>query len=115
MHKRIETMFGRLPTAVGAFSIRILLTSGWHLARRRRQSDLLALAWVAAVSSPVAAILPDPRYFLPAFPALALIMASGLRSPLGAVERPTIVALCYDAQALYLYLVLNQPARILGA
>jgi 4-amino-4-deoxy-L-arabinose transferase-like glycosyltransferase len=114
MHRRIEVMFARLPSAVGAFSVPILLASAWQLVRRRKQSDLLALAWVAAVSLPIVTLLPDSRYFLPAFPALALVMASGLQSQLGTAERPTFLALCCGAQALYLYLVLTQSARILG-
>jgi 4-amino-4-deoxy-L-arabinose transferase-like glycosyltransferase len=114
MHRRIEVMFARLPSAVGAFTVPILLMSLWHLVRSRRQPDRLALAWVAAVSVPIVALLPDSRYFLPAFPALALVMATGLQSELGAAERPTFVALCFGAQALYLYLVLTQSARILG-
>jgi 4-amino-4-deoxy-L-arabinose transferase-like glycosyltransferase len=112
MGQRIEVMCGRLPSAVGAFGVPILVMAGWHVARRRRQSDLLSLAWVVAVSLPVAALLPDARYFLPAFPALALVMTSGLRSVPGGAERPTFLALCYGAQALYLYLVLDQAARI---
>ena len=112
--RRIEVMLGRLPSAVGAFSVPILLLSAWHLVRRRTQSDMLTLAWVAAVSLPIVVLLPDARYFLPAFPALALMMASGLQSQLGAAERPTFLALCCGAQALYLYLVLTQAARIVG-
>jgi 4-amino-4-deoxy-L-arabinose transferase-like glycosyltransferase len=113
MELRIEMLFARLPSAVGAFSFPILLVAGWNMARRGRQSDLLFLGWVVAASLPIAVLLPDPRYFLVAFPGLALFMAGGLRSVPGGSERPTFLALCYGAQALYLYLVLNQPARIL--
>jgi hypothetical protein len=112
MGRRIEVLCGRLPSAVGAFSVPILGVGAWQVGRRRRQSDLLSLAWLVAVSLPIAALLPDARYFLPAFPAVALIMTSGLRSVPGGVERPTFLALCCGAQALYLYLILDQAARI---
>jgi hypothetical protein len=95
--------------AMGLFQVlglvvRWILTPDPDLSRLPR---LIAFA-VGAV------LLPDTRYFVVAFPGLALFMTSGLRSVPGGSERPTFLALCYGAQAFYLYLVLDQAVRIPG-
>lgn len=108
----LEALLTRLPSALGAYSIPMLLLGGLHLVGRRTQPDLFILLWTATVFLLVILTLPDPRYFMPAFPALAIAMARGLTRIPEATEQVVVLALFYCGEALYLYIVLNQAARL---
>lgn len=101
----LEAVLVRLPSNLGVYNIPLLLLGGVHLMRRRTQPDLLVLLWIAAVSVALILTLPDPRYFMPAFPALAVAMARRLeRIPDPAVaQRAVLLALLYCGGALYLF------------
>jgi hypothetical protein len=105
-------MLAELPSALGLHNIPILVLGVVHLVQRRSRSDLRVLLWTAAVFVPLFVTLPAPRYFMPAFPALAILMACALRRLPGATERAVPLALFYWGEALYLYLVLDQDARL---
>lgn len=91
------------PSALGAYNIPLLLLGGWHLTRRRNQSDWRILLWITVVSSLVILTTPVPRYALPIFPALAIVMAQALQSVPEGTERAGILALLYSAGAMYMY------------
>jgi 4-amino-4-deoxy-L-arabinose transferase-like glycosyltransferase len=93
----------RLPSGVGIYNLPLLLLGGWQLLQRRSQSDLLIVLWIAAVFLPLILTLPGPRYFLPAFPAVALVMAWGLERVGEAAERVALLMLLYGGGALYLF------------
>lgn len=69
-----ETLLTKLPSAVGLYGV-VLIAAG-ALVVRRGGAWFLA-AWVALVSVPLLLTLPDNRYFLPAFPAFAILAAHG--------------------------------------
>jgi len=50
----------------------------WQMFRQRSRSDLFVLLWILAVFLPLILTLPGPRYFFPAFPALAIAMVRGM-------------------------------------
>lgn len=100
---RLEALLIRLPSALGAYTIPILLLGGLSLACQRSQSDLFVLLWIGIVSVVLIFTLPEPRYFMPAFPAFAIAMARGLRHVPDAVERIVLLALLYCGGALYLF------------
>jgi 4-amino-4-deoxy-L-arabinose transferase-like glycosyltransferase len=108
----LEWLLTGLPSNLGPYNIPILLLGGLHLMRRRNRADLFLLLWIVTVFLPVALTLPDQRYFLPAFPALAIMMARGLARIPEAAEQAVVLALLYCGEALYLYVVLNQVARL---
>ncbi len=72
------------------------------LIQRRNRSDLSLLVWISAVCLPVLLTLPDPRYFLPAFPALAIAGARGLHRRPDVMGRALVLALAYCGRVLYL-------------
>lgn len=93
----------RLPSGLGVYNLPLLLLGGWRLWRERRRSDQIVLIWIAAVCFPLLATLPGPRYFLPAFPAFALLMARGVLSIREDSERSLMLASLYGVGALYLF------------
>jgi 4-amino-4-deoxy-L-arabinose transferase-like glycosyltransferase len=109
----METFVASLPSALGVHNLPVLFLGGLSLVQRRNQPDLLVLLWIASVSLPLMLTLPDPRYFMPAFPALAVVMARGLKRIPEATERVVMLALFYGGEALYLYIVISQTARLI--
>ena len=68
----------RLPSGIGIYLLPPLFLGVWQLFRQRSHSDLFVLLWVLAVFLPLMLTMPGPRYFFPAFPALAIAMARGI-------------------------------------
>ena len=99
----LESLLTRLPSAVGVCNISLLFLGGMHLVRCRNQSDLFVFLWIATVSLLLILTLPDHRYFMPTFPALAILMACGLRCIPKAAEQVVVLALLYCGGALYLF------------
>jgi 4-amino-4-deoxy-L-arabinose transferase-like glycosyltransferase len=98
-----NVMLFRLPSGIGVYNAPLLMLGGWRTWRELHRSDQIVLVWIGAVCIPLLLTLPGPRYFLPAFPAFALLMARGLTSIRGGSERPLLLALLYGAGALYLF------------
>jgi len=103
MKYRLEALLTRLPSNWGVYNIPMLLLGGSHLIRRRCRSDLFVLLWIAIVSLLLILTLPDHRYFMPTVPALAILMARGLRRIPAAIHQAVLLALLYCGGALYLY------------
>jgi 4-amino-4-deoxy-L-arabinose transferase-like glycosyltransferase len=99
---RLTALWKYLPYSLGVYNIPMLFLGGLYLMRCRRQSDLFVLLWIAAVFLPLVLILPAKRYFMPAFPAVAIAMAHGLRRFAKAREQAVMLALLYCGEALYL-------------
>jgi len=99
----LEAVLIRLPSNLGTYNIPLMLVGGLQLLRRRSQADLFVLLWVVTVSLLLILTLPNPRYFMPAFPALAIGMAQGLRRIPEAIERAVLLALLNCGGALYLF------------
>ena len=99
----LESLTTRLPSAIGVYNAPLLLLGGLYAIQRRDESDRFVVLWIAVVFLLLMIMLPDHRYFLFAFPALAALMARGLESAPGIAERAVVLALCYCAGALYLF------------
>jgi 4-amino-4-deoxy-L-arabinose transferase-like glycosyltransferase len=99
----LEAVLLRLPSALGTYNLPLLLLGEWQLIRDRSLPDRLVGLWVAMVATLLILTLPDPRYFLPIFPALAIAMARGLERIPQIAERAVILALLYCGGALYLF------------
>ncbi len=103
---RLKALFIEIPSALGVYNIPLLLLGGLSLVRRRSQSDWFILLWIAVVFVPIMLILPDNRYFMPAFPALAIAMAHGVRLIPSVIEQTVVLALLYSMSTLYLFVSL---------
>ena len=99
----VEMISTELPSALGLYNMPLLLLGVLRLLRERSKSDLFVFLWVAPVMAVVALTLPDPRYFMPAFPGLAIVMARGLKGFDQSRQRILLLALLDCAGALYLF------------
>jgi 4-amino-4-deoxy-L-arabinose transferase-like glycosyltransferase len=108
----LEMVSTRLTSALGFYNIPLLFLAGWNLLRRRDQSDLFVILWVAIVFLVLILTLPDARYFMLAFPALAIGIARELRRIPEATERAVLLALLYCGGALYLFVDLYRAPHL---
>lgn len=98
-----ETMTNRLPSGLGVYNLPIITLGVVFLLNRRRKVDWVLLLWMLSVWLPLTLTLPDHRYFLPSFPAVALAAALGLQQVPKAAQRGLLLALLLAGSTLYLY------------
>ena len=97
-----ETVTNRLPSGLGVYNLPFLALGGLFVINRRRKVDWILLFWILSVWLPLSLTLPDHRYFLPSFPAVALVAALGLQQ-VPQTARGLLLALLLAASTLYLY------------
>jgi 4-amino-4-deoxy-L-arabinose transferase-like glycosyltransferase len=97
-----ETVTNRLPSGLGVYNLPFLALGGLFVINRRRAVDWVLLFWILSVWLPLSLTLPDHRYFLPSFPAVALMAALGLQQ-VPQTARGLLLALLLAASTLYLY------------
>lgn len=107
-----ESMTNRLPSGLGVYNLPLLALGGILVVRRRRQADWLLLLWIASVWLPLSLTLPDHRYFLPSFPAIALLSALGLLQVPKGMARGLLLSLLLAASTLYLYVDWARAAEL---
>lgn len=107
----LETFTTRLPSALGPYNLPLFVAGGWLLYRRRSEADRLLAVWIAVVWLLLAVTLPDHRYFMLSFPAIAVVMALGLNR-VANKERTTTLSLLFCGGALYLFVDWLRAARL---
>ena len=108
----INTLLTKLTSALGPYNLPLLILGAWHLVRHRQQPDWILLLWVGVVSVLLIFTLPDHRYFMPTFPALAIIMVRAFKYIRSASERATLLALLLCGGALYLFVDWSRTAEL---
>jgi hypothetical protein len=74
-----------------------------YLLKRRSSIDLMLLLWVGGISLALFLTLPDHRYFLPIFPAIAIAIAQVLLRFPDYAERAILLSLLLGMSNLYLF------------
>lgn len=100
----LDLVLMNLPSGIGVFNLPLIALGGWHALRRRGPAERFVLVWVGTVSCILLLTMPDPRYFMITFPALAMLMARALETVPGVSRQAIVLALFYCASTLYLYL-----------
>jgi 4-amino-4-deoxy-L-arabinose transferase-like glycosyltransferase len=103
MRLRLETLVNRLPSALGTYSLAILLVGIRQIYLNSSPIDIILVIWSCIPFTLLLMLLPDHRYFLPIFPSLALIMARGLTASDMSAFPVIILALLFCAGDLYLF------------
>lgn len=108
-----ETMTTRLPSAVGVYNLPLIFLGILFLGYRRGKADFLVLIWIGLVTIPLMLTLPDHRYFMLTFPALAIMLAETLTQTLDLYfEKIIFLALVYCGGTLYLFVDWFRAAHI---
>ena len=95
-----ENLLLRLPSGLNVFNLPVLAWGFWDILRNRDETGRILLSWVVPVAGLLMLTLPIPRYFLPVFPACALIAARGLGSLPCVRGRYVLLAVAYGIQAV---------------
>lgn len=98
----LEWVVARLPSAISPYNLPLIFLGGWKMIWQQSRSNQLLLIWVILVFMSLVLTMPDTRYFLPIFPALAIISARSL-STLGHSERIIGLIWLYWIGTLYLF------------
>lgn len=108
----LETFVTRLPSALGPYNLPLFILGGWLIFGRRTEAGRLLLVWIGVVWLLLAVTLPDHRYFMLSFPALAVIMAQGAHHLTANKERAITLSLLFCGGALYLFVDWLRAARL---
>ncbi|OGO29446.1 MAG: hypothetical protein A2Z16_03330 [Chloroflexi bacterium RBG_16_54_18] len=100
---RLESLFSRLPSAIGTYNLPIILVGLTTVLQQMITADKFVLTWISVPFILLLILLPDHRYFLPVFPALALLMAHGLVESAFSIPPVTGLALLFCLGNLYLF------------
>jgi 4-amino-4-deoxy-L-arabinose transferase-like glycosyltransferase len=99
----LESLFTRIPSSLGVYHAPLILFGLLYLLKRRKSVDLMLLLWIGAVSLALFLTLPDHRYFLPVFPAIAIAIAHMLFRFPDYAGRATLLSLLLGMSSLYLF------------
>lgn len=108
----LEWVVARLPSAVGPYDIPLILLGFWQSLRIRNVSDQFIIFWIVFVFLSLLLTLPDTRYFMLMFPALAIVASRGLEMLADVGVRAVLLALLYGAAALYLFVDWHRSVSI---
>ncbi|MEM2125314.1 MAG: glycosyltransferase family 39 protein [Candidatus Methanosuratincola sp.] len=98
----LESFFTRIPTSLGVYHLPLILLGIIYVLRRRNPSDVFVLLWILVVFVILFLTLPDHRYFLPAFPAIAILIARVINRYPQHKERAPLFSLLFAGGVLYL-------------
>lgn len=107
-----ETITNRLPSALGVYNLPLIVLGGLLLVRRRSRVDWMILLWVTAVWLPLFLTLPDHRYFMVSFPAVAILIAASFQLIPKLLDRALLLAILYCAGSLYLFVDWSRAAQL---
>lgn len=100
----LNSLITRLPSGLGAYNLPLILLGLFLLIRQKRIGDLFVLMWIGVVSILLILTLPDHRYFMVIFPALAMAGARWTESqPPMDIGRVTLLVLIYQIGSLYIF------------
>jgi len=115
----LQGLFVRLPSALGIYAIPVILLGMWDCARSARSvrsANGFALAWLFGIGVPLVVTLPVNRFFLPAFPAVTIVMALALADRRANAVRVALLlaALCGITLLYYAWVDLSIPLSLYG-
>jgi 4-amino-4-deoxy-L-arabinose transferase-like glycosyltransferase len=99
----LESFFTRIPSSLGVQLFPLIFAGGLFLFKRRKSSDRFLLFWIGVVFVTLFLTLPDHRYFLPAFPAIAIMIANVVNRFTETRERVALLSLFLGWGNLYLF------------
>jgi 4-amino-4-deoxy-L-arabinose transferase-like glycosyltransferase len=74
----LDALFTKLPSGLGLYNLPLLALGLARFATLPPRSRRVLAGWIVLVSVPLLSTLPDNRYFLPVYPAFAILSAVGI-------------------------------------
>ncbi|MCC6500685.1 MAG: glycosyltransferase family 39 protein [Anaerolineales bacterium] len=101
----LDSLITKLPSGLGAYNLPLLLLGLFLLMREKTKADWFLGMWIGVISLLLVLTLPDHRYFMVIFPALAMIGAKWLDTqPSPDVGRISFLLLAYQLGSLYIFI-----------
>lgn len=111
----METLVTRLPSSFGVHLFPLILAGGILALRRRASVDRLLISWIAVVFMVLFLTLPDHRYFLSAFPAVAILIAGAVMTMPETRARLVLLGALLGLGNLYLFVDWVREAHLFVA
>jgi 4-amino-4-deoxy-L-arabinose transferase-like glycosyltransferase len=108
----LNSLLTKLPSGIGVYNIPLILVGGWAALRRHDRRDLFLLSWAALIALALILTVPDHRYFMLTFPALALIVANWLRSKPEMMGRVVLLQLLFVVGVLFFMVDWQREAEL---
>lgn len=109
----LNSLITRLPSGFGAYSIPLILLGLFVAIRQRISSDLFVALWIGVVSILLILTLPDHRYFMVIFPALAMLGARWSHLlPSKDMGRLAWLLFVFQIGALYIFVDWSREAEL---
>jgi 4-amino-4-deoxy-L-arabinose transferase-like glycosyltransferase len=99
----LETLFTRLPSSLGVHNLPLILFGGMLLIKRREESDIFIVTWIVVVFGVLFLTLPDHRYFLPSFPAIAIMISQMFKRFSRHTQRALLLSFFFLGANLFLF------------
>jgi len=114
----LDAIVSKLPSAIGVYNLPVFALGLFALARRRDRDVLVIALWATLPVLPILLTIPDVRYVLPAFPAIATVMALGLDRVKDGPSRFSVftlaLVLCATVAMYFLTVPTSQRAALFG-
>lgn len=108
----LETLATRLPSGLGVYTLPLILLGLWQVLRSRNRTDWFLVLWIALIWLPLLITLPDHRYFMLSFPALALVMAREVRRSPGNALLLVLLCLVFCGVSLFLFVDWERQSHV---
>lgn len=100
----LNSLVTRLPSALGAYNLPLILLGTFVVLRQKSASNYFLLMWIGVVSVLLILTLPDHRYFMVVFPAVAMISARWMETQSDVdLGRATLLMLFCQIGSLYIF------------
>jgi 4-amino-4-deoxy-L-arabinose transferase-like glycosyltransferase len=99
----INNLGTKLSSAIGPYNIPLIMLGFIYILKRRSKLDIILLSWIVTVFALLVLTLPDHRYFMPIFPAVAIMMAAWLKVRAEMVWGVITLTVLYLGASLYLF------------
>ena len=109
----LNALTTKLPSGLGAYAIPLILIGLFVMLRQKTSSDLFVALWIGIVSILLILTLPDHRYFMVIFPALAMLGARwGELLPAKDMGRMAWLLLIFQIGALYIFVDWSRESEL---
>ncbi len=97
-----ESLIIGFPTSLGLYNVPAVLLGFKSMIQSRNSIDRLFLVWIIMVLVPVFLTLPVSRYFFPAYPVIAVMVARGYRMVSTTTTKYVLLSLFFCCMDLFL-------------
>ena len=108
----INSLATRLPSGIGVYNLPVIALGTLLMVLTRKLPGIMLLIWIISFTIFLLLTLPDHRYFMPTFPAMALLAGAWLRDRGRVSMQIIILAFLLLFGAMYLFVDWQREAQL---